>query len=103
MQQTEFSKMCQLYFDHCYAYHEVVLRGRFVELRLFRHQLKTKILKSVWTFLGYVLGMYVKETSLVVGIRAPPESWYSMQKISRFKDATSILWGQFAACKWVTV
>jgi hypothetical protein len=54
MQQTEFSKMCQLYFDHCYAYHEVVLRGRFVELRLFRYQLKTKILKSVWTFLGYV-------------------------------------------------
>lgn len=47
--------------------------------------------------------MYVKETSLVVGIRAPPESWYSMQKMSRFKDATSILWGQFAACKWVTV
>jgi hypothetical protein len=49
MQQTEFSKMCQLDFDHCYAHHEVVLRGR-----LFRHQLKTKILKSVWTFLGYV-------------------------------------------------
>jgi hypothetical protein len=43
--------------------------------------------------------MYVTETSLVVGIRAPPESWCSMQKMLRFKDATSILWGQFAPCK----
>jgi hypothetical protein len=83
--------MCQLYFDHCYAHHEVVLRGR-----LFRHQLKTKILKSVWTFLGYVRDRDIPGRG---DQSAPPESWCSMQKMLRFKDATSILWGQFAPCK----